>query len=117
MSNDEKGRASSLLDDGAALLMSMLKRAGVEVDPDDELQAANLRSINCSMVQRSMSAAGDMYGVTQQTMTAGPFSGSATYANATGDMYVTKAERMRLGIGRMRIGSIRPEIGVADDTW
>ena len=73
LSNDEKGRASSLLDDGAALLMSMLKRAGVEVDPDDELQAANLRSINCSMVQRSMSAAGDMYGVTQQTMTEGPF--------------------------------------------
>lgn len=113
----EKLRAETLLGDGAAALRSTLANAGIEINESDELQTANLKAVNCSMVQRAMSAQGDMYGVTQANMTAGPFSQSASFANATGDMYITKSERKKLGLGRMRIGSIRPMIGVADDTW
>ena len=99
----EEAQASVLLDDAAAYLQAL-----VEVDPDDEVQAANLKMVSCNMVKRAMSSsASDAFGVTNATATMGPFSQQVAYANPSGDMYVSKSERATLGIGTATIGSIR----------
>lgn len=108
LSDAEEARASVLLDDAAAYLQSL-----VEVDPDDEVQAANLKMVSCNMVKRAMSsAASDAFGVTNAIATMGPFSQQVAYANPSGDMYVSKSERAILGIGTATIGSIRAHTDV-----
>lgn len=103
LSDAEEAQASVLLDDAAAYLQAL-----VEVDPDDEVQAANLKMVSCNMVKRAMSSsASDAFGVTNATATMGPFSQQVAYANPSGDMYVSKSERAILGIGTATIGSIR----------
>lgn len=72
---------------------------------------ANACAVVCSIVARALSAPADMYGITQTSETVGAFSQSYTLGSAAGDMYLTKSERQRLGIGGMRIGSIAPKGG------
>lgn len=103
LSDAEEAQASVLLDDAAAYLQAL-----VDVDTDDDVQAANLKMVSCNMVKRAMSSsASDAFGVTNATATMGPFSQQVAYANPSGDMYVSKSERAILGIGTATIGSIR----------
>lgn len=95
LTEDEQARATVLLDDASAMLSAL-----VTVDDADESQAALLKMVCCNMVQRAMSTgSGDMYGVTQQSITAVGFTQQYSYANPTGDLYVTRAEKKMLGIG------------------
>lgn len=114
---DEDKRAETLLGDASAIIASELARSGVTVNQDDELQLDNLRVVCCSMVQRVMNVTDELVGVAQYSQGAGPFTRSMTAANPNGDLYMTSKESKRLGIGKGRIGSIRPLIGVADDAW
>ena len=93
LTEDEQARAEALLDDASAML-----DAYVTVDETDEKQLNLLKIVVCNMVERAMSTGGDMYGVTQQSMTAVGFSQQFSYANPTGDLYITKAEKRMLGI-------------------
>jgi hypothetical protein len=93
LTTDEQARAEALLDDASAMLAT-----AVIVDDSDEQQAALLKIVCCNMVIRSMSTGGDMYGVSQQSMTAVGFTQQFSYANPTGDLYITKAEKRMLGI-------------------
>lgn len=107
----EEARAAVLLDDAAAMLSKL-----VDVDPSDTEQAELLKAVNCDMVIRNMSqTSSDLYGVSQSSMTAGPYTQAMSYANPSGDMYLTKLEKRLLGITSGYIGSIRPMIGVHDD--
>lgn len=103
----ERDRADALLGDASALLRAELAMAGREVDGREDL----LRLVCCSMVRRSMAAA--MEDCTQSSITAGGFSQQVTYANPSGNLYITADERRVLGIQkhRMRIGSIAPRTG------
>jgi hypothetical protein len=61
------------------------------------------------MVRRAMDAPDDAgFGIATVQETTGPFSRSFNYANPTGDLYLTKAERRMLGGGRLVAGSIDP---------
>ena len=103
LSTDEKSRAAVLIEDASAMLSTL-----VAVDGSDE-QATNLRTVCCNMVIRAMSAtAADSYGVSQQSITAGPYTQSFSYSNPSGDMYLTKLEKRLLGISVGYIGTIRP---------
>lgn len=93
LTEDEQARAAVLLDDASAML-----DAYVLVDETDKKQVQLLKIVACSMVERAMSTGGDMYGVTQQSMTAVGFTQQYTYANPTGDLYITKSEKRMLGI-------------------
>ena len=93
LTEDEQTRAEALLDDASAML-----DAYVTVDETDEKQLNLLKIVVCNMVERAMSTGDDMYGVTQQSMTAVGFSQQFSYANPTGDLYITKAEKRMLGI-------------------
>lgn len=105
---DEESKAGVLLDDAAAILDTL----GV-FDSSDPNVAANLRIVSCNMVIRAMSAAqADTFGMSQGSMTAGPYTQSWTFANPSGDMYLTKMEKRLLGITSGYIGSIRPKVGI-----
>lgn len=106
LSADEKSRADVLLNDASAILDSL-----VAVDPNDCRQASVLTAVCCNMVIRAMSATeSDMFGVSQSSMTAGPYSQSTNYFNPSGDMYLTKMEKRLLGITVGYIGTIEPVI-------
>lgn len=107
LSAGEEARAAVLLDDASAMLETL-----VEVDASDEQQAAMLKIVCCNMVQRAMaSTENDLFGVSQQSMAAVGFSQSYSYANPSGDMYLTKYEKRLLGINVGYITSIPPKIG------
>lgn len=111
---EEQERAAVLLDDASAFLDGL-------VEPDRRVCGEAdgvLRMVVCNMVQRAMVAtSADAFGVSQQSMTAGPYTQSWTYANPSGDFYLTKMERRLLGVGTGYIGSIRPMIGRQHDNW
>ncbi|RBP98462.1 hypothetical protein CRD60_00940 [Bifidobacterium aemilianum] len=75
------------------------------------------RSIACSMVKRAMIAGEDSAGLSARQENAGPFSQSWTYSNPTGDLYLTKSEKARLGQGRQRAFSISVESGTVVGPW
>lgn len=107
LDSDEEQRASVLLDDAAVMLDAML---GTD-EPDQSLLPA-LKLVSCAMVNRALAAdSADAFGISNASYTMGPFSQSATFANPSGDLYLTAGERRLLGIGGSRIGSIRPVIG------
>lgn len=109
---DEQSRAEVLINDASAMLTQL-----VSVDEDDDEQAEMLKIVCCNMVIRAMSATeGDSYGVSNASMTAGPYTQSWTYINPSGDMYLTKMEKRLLGISTSYIGTIRPMMaGEHDD--
>lgn len=103
---DEEARAATLIDDASAMLSAL-----VDVDPEDAEQAALLETVCCNMVIRAMSATdSDLFGVSQSSMTAGPYSQSMSYANPSGDMYLTKMEKRVLGITSGYVRSIQAGI-------
>ena len=104
LSTDEEARATTLIDDASAMLSAL-----VAVDETDEEQAELLKMVCCNMVIRAMSASEyDAFGASQMSMTAGPYTQQFTYANPSGDMYLTKMEKRLLGVTSSYIRSIRP---------
>lgn len=112
---DQITKASVRIFDASAMITRMLSKSGVKITKD-EVQVANLRYVTCAVVQRSL-ASENAVPYTQMTESVGDYSNSYTLPGANGDMYLTSAEKKMLGIGGFSTGSIRPRIGVLDDTW
>ena len=106
LSADERTRAEVLISDASNMLAKL-----VNVDDSDAEQASLLNTVCCNMVIRAMSATSmDTFGVSQTSVTAGPYTQSYSYANPSGDMYLTKFEKRLLGVSTSYIGSIQPRI-------
>lgn len=101
---DQPERVKVLLDDASALIDA---QPGFTYDPTDLTQAANLKRVTCSIAHRSMTS-GDLDGVTQYQQSAVGISAQVTYANPSGDLYITSQEKRSLGIGSGRIGQTDP---------
>lgn len=105
LSSDELSRATALLEDAATIIDAYCTV--------EDCDAA--RVVSCNMVIRAMSASSmDAFGLSQSSMTAGPYTQSWTYSNPSGDMYLTKAEKKMLGISAGYIGTIRPKVAPYD---
>ena len=106
LSADERTRAEVLIQDASAMLDNL-----VDVDSLDAERYQLLTTVTCNMVIRAMSATSlDTFGVSQTSVTAGPYTQSYSYANPSGDMYLTKFEKRLLGVSTSYIGSIAPKI-------
>lgn len=104
---DEETVEARLMD-ATAYIRSRLSSAGVQVDPDDEVQEYNLKRITCDMVKRSLSASSGQGAFAQAPLkgymqTAGVFTEQFQFENPTGDLYLLRAEEKALGIGKMRL--------------
>lgn len=75
---------------------------------------ATLKAITCAMVKRALISGTDNAGLSSAQETAGPYSQTMTYANPTGDLYMTRAEKQRLGQGRQRAFAISMETGTVE---
>lgn len=89
LTSEEKKRAAVLLADAADIIRD-------ECPGWEKASASTLTRISCQMVKTAMSN-DDTAGVTQTNQTVGPFSQGYTYANPTGDLYLTRAQRRQLG--------------------
>jgi len=102
LAESERAVASALLDDAAALIDSY--------GTPSSAQAA--LAVSCSMVRRAMNPmTAEFYGVSQASMTAGSYQQQMTYANPSGDLYLTKQEKRELGFGIGKLGMARPSYG------
>ena len=97
LSDSEMIRANALIDDASSLIRDLCTDW-------KERPEASLMRVTCAMVRRAMTspAGDDISGVSQQSMTSGPYTQQWTFSNPTGDLYLTKAERQSLGIGRQK---------------
>lgn len=111
---DDEGLLLEVLMDATRLISAELDRCGISVE-DDGISEARMQVCR-QVANRALDREEDEefpIGVTQMTDTTGPFSYSYTVSSAYGDLYLTKAERRMLGIGRSRIRFIVPG-GAAD---
>lgn len=111
LADDEKSRAESLIEDASVMIASAMRLSGIQYDDaDDDLLIASLNSVTCAVVRRAMATPVDIPALTQYSQSAIGISESMSYANPSGDLYLTKQEKKLLGISGGVIGSIRPAI-------
>lgn len=123
LSPSEVERASFLLDDAAMYLEAEFRRCNKKIDPEDEFLISALKIVSCSMVKRVLASSGTTaLGIdgdfTQLSKTAGTFTEQYTFANPSGDMYITAREYRLLGIPQnsSKIAQINPvEQGVDNE--
>lgn len=78
---------------------------GFDYEAAGEAYAAKLSRVCCSVAHRALPDGGDAQeevfvpsGATQATQTAGSYSFSASFSGGYGEVYLTKADRVKLGI-------------------
>lgn len=102
LSPSEMARAGTLLEDAADLIRSEFRRAGWTIDERITAGAVtdrDLLAVSVDMVKRVLMASVDHAPMAQVQQTAGPFSQSGTFVNPTGDLYLIRRDRRRLGLG------------------
>ncbi len=104
----DEAKVEALLEDASAFLEGQYRRrTGRRYEEcDNSVFDANAKAVCVAMVSRAVAASGALAGVTQQSQTAGSYSASYTYANPTGDLYLSRSDLKRLGLAGTRIGSI-----------
>lgn len=108
---DDDKRISTLLSDASAFVAS---QPGFAVHEGDDLQAAALTVVTCSLVYRKVTA-GDYAGLSSVSQGGGGYTASVSVYNPSGDFFLTKQERRTLGIGGGRVGQTDPYGGGGDD--
>ncbi len=100
----ERTRAKTLLEDASQMLLDEDTRGVLSPLTEPTL---TLKRVVCAMVMRAM-ASGIAEGppVTQASNAMGPFNEARTFANPTGDLYLTKAERRSLRFTGQRAGGV-----------
>lgn len=103
---EDKGLLAEVLMDVTRLMASELDRAGIPIDD----KAADLRMQVCrSAAYRAMAQEAEAsvpVGATQYSQSVGAYSESVSIGNPYRDVYLTKAEKRMLGVGRGRIGFV-----------
>ncbi len=106
----DEGRLAALLGDATGFLLAAYAahygeawRANVR-----PLFDAGAKAVCCAMASRVLSAPADLGGASTYQQTAGSYSAMLTFANPTGDMYISKSDLKRLGMGGSRVYAVRP---------
>lgn len=102
------------LEDASSLMQAEMDASGIDYSNPSEDYADTLMRVCRDMAHRAIGAEADIpYGASQFSESTGSISDSFTLANPYGDLFMTKAERRRLGvtggIGRM----LHPQVGGA----
>lgn len=110
LSDDERGRCVSLLEEAAVIIDAY--SAGADAD--------RKKLVSCRMVRRILGGGNDapLYplGSTQGSVSAMGYSQSWTMGSGSaGELYLSKLEKKLLGVGN-RIGARSPLEGLCDDT-
>ena len=91
----------ALLEDATDAIEGELAPRGIDWEGAGEDFAAKLARVCCIVAHRAIPV-GDgspaALGATQTTQTAGSYSFSASYSNGYGEVYLSKSDRIKLGI-------------------
>lgn len=110
----DETRVNALLAMASRDMARELDAAHVTYDQTDADYLADLCDVACSMVHRAIGDAGEddepliPFGASQFSQGAGSYTRSATLANPYGDLFMTEAERRKLGIGLPRATVVSP---------
>lgn len=91
---DEVPRVEAMLYDASAMIRSQ----GFDEKAATDTRMDVAKFVTCDMVSRLLTAKTPQP-YSQQSLTVGPFSTSATFANAGESLYLTLQERRSLGLG------------------
>lgn len=105
-SADEQRVDALLADSSAMLLAAYESRWGAYAEGDHPAFDRSAAAVACAAVSRAVNVPAGFAGVTQCSQTAGDFSASATFANPTADLWLSRGDLKRLGLAGCRIGSI-----------
>lgn len=97
LNDSELVKAQALLDDATDLIQTTCRGAATA-------SASTLKRVCCMIVIRALQST--QSGVSQQSQTTGPFSMSFSYANPSGDLYLTRAERLAIN-GSQSVFSVK----------
>lgn len=108
----EDDRLNILLEDASNFLSALyFEEWGEEYKQGEHaLFDANACAVTCAVVSRAINVPAGMEGVSQASQGADSYSASFTFANPTGDFYITKSDRQRLGMVGGGIFTIEPMI-------
>jgi hypothetical protein len=114
ISAEVRERAEALLTDASQVILDEDERGILD---DLTEPTPTIIRITCAMAIRAAQAGIDAGPpVSQDQWNAGPWGQSRTYANPTGDLYLTKAERRQLGFSRQRAGAVDMWAGAYEET-
>lgn len=102
----EADRINALLSDASVMLVER----GFDPSETDAYRLAAAKTVVCNMVARKLASDGASDVYSRQTMSAGPYSQTYTYANAGEALYVTRRELQSLRL----IGGFRE---IQAHTW
>lgn len=107
---DDEAQLKVLLQDATAYLLALYyAEFGEEyAEGAHPIFDLNAPAVCCAMVSRTLNTPAGMEGVSNVSQSADIYSASYTFANPTGDFYLTKSDKERLGLGGMTIGTIAP---------
>ena len=107
ISGDEQVKAQTLLVDASQLLIDEMPVAVARATPE------TLTRIVCNMVLRVLDSGAPMPGIETTQFGVGPFQESYRWANPTGDLYLTKAERraLRGPVAAFSVSTMPPDAG------
>lgn len=104
LKDSEQAVANTLLLRASAFLATKLSKKGIEIDPEDELQALNLQTVTCNIVRRAMSSSA-VDGISQMQQSIGSTNASVQIYNPDGAFFLSKNDMDVLGLtGASRAG-------------
>lgn len=114
---DDDELLEEILMDASRQIQAELEAAGIVIDEKDTDAADRRMQVCRSVTYRTLNHESERnipFGATQFSQAAGCYSESFSMGNPYRDIYLTKAEKKLLGIGRAKIGFSIPG-GVEDD--
>ena len=93
---------AALLEDASDVIEGEISPRGY--DPADVAYVAKLSRVCCSVAHRAMPSGGQgqdvglLTGATQASQTAGSYTLSASFSGGFGEVYLTRADRIKLGV-------------------
>lgn len=108
----DQSRVTVLLEDASNYLLALYRQEWSEdyAEGAHALFDLNACAVTCAVVSRVVNVPLGMEGISSASQGADSYSASYTFANPTGDFYITKAEKERLGFTGGFIGTIPPMI-------
>lgn len=109
LTDDEETRAAYLLVLASDTLRQVAMNNGKNLDDmieDGKVLTNTVKQIVMEAVKRAMNTPVDQQPVTQQSMTAGPYAQSLTFANPAGDIWFKDKEYKMLGLKGQRLRSV-----------
>ena len=101
--------AARLADASGLLEAAWVEALGSEYSEGASAQFdRNAAGVCCAMVNRAMSAPAALGGASQYSQGAGSYTASVSFANPTGDLYLTRGDRMALGLSGCSPWSLAP---------